>query len=127
MMGSSAQESWEGDLRGLKPTHYLKTGVVPWQAILMLLALWTVFIVGRSIWLAFTKRWAPTLGGFELFKFGADFNQEVNDFGSLRFEKCEPLRAIPGMVGALPGNANGGDEGFIRLSENFASSDGTEQ
>ena len=97
---------------------------MPWEPVFALLALWTAVTVGVSIWTLFNRRWAPTLNGFELFRFGAQYTDDINAFDAGRFEACARLRAIPGMVGVLPGQADGGEAGFIGLSENVADQNG---
>ncbi|KAL9620089.1 MAG: hypothetical protein Q9160_005379 [Pyrenula sp. 1 TL-2023] len=127
MMSPGAQGSWYGNLYSLTPCYYLSTGVVPWQVVFVLLAIWTVLTVFASIWMAFQKRWAPTLSGFEFFKFGAHFHHEVNQMESQRFEHCEAtLGHIPGMVGSLSRVEPKDDDGlgFVGLSKQRARQDG---
>jgi hypothetical protein len=123
-MGARSQEPWEGDLYVLETVRWLRPGPVPWQVVLALLATWTILTVSLSIWTLFTKRWAPTLGGFEFFRLGADYTNEVHRFNSRRFEgSATALGGIPGMIGVMPGGMAGAQEGFIGLSENAAERD----
>lgn len=124
LMGPGTHNSSYGDLYGLKPIRYLKPGSVDWRIVLGLLSLWTLLFLSASIWMAFQRRWASSLTGFEFFKFGAQNPVHVNNFSSRRFEKCTPLRNIPGMVGTLSGNVIDGDEGFIGLSKQEAMMNG---
>lgn len=113
-----------GDLYGLRHIIYLKPGIVPWQPVLILLSLWTFIVVSTSVWMAFTRRWAPSLNAFELFKFGAQYTADVNALSSTRFQECGQLAAMPGMVGTLSGNPQDGEYGFIGLSHHVAPKDG---
>lgn len=113
-----------GDLYGLRHVIYLKPGIVPWQPVLILLSLWTFIVVSASVLMAFTRRWAPSLNAFELFKFGAQYTADVNSLSSTRFQECGQLGALPGMVGTLSGNPQDGEYGFIGLSNRVAPKDG---
>lgn len=122
LMGSSgAHTPSYGDLYGLKPVQYIKPGIIDWRIILSLLSLWAFSLLSASVWMAFNRRWAPYLGGFDFFKFGAQYTAQVNSFSSTRFDECTiPLRGIPGMVGTLSGEALYGEQGFIGLSRRVA-------
>jgi hypothetical protein len=113
---------WYGDLYTLCPTKYLVTGVVSWKIVLALLALWASMICFGAIWLLVFAgpRWAPTLNGFEMFKFGAQYGEEVSQFRTAEPGGCmDVLDHVLGMVGLLLGNGLGEDVrlGFIGLSE----------
>lgn len=49
---------------------------------------------------------------------------EVSRFNAQRFEACKALEDIPGLVGVLPGDVQGGDTGFVGLSESRADVNG---
>lgn len=112
-------------LYALTPAKYLRSGAVPWQLVLALLALWAIS-TSLSALLAVIfagPRWAPTLSGFELFKFGAQYQDEVHQFETVDFQRCtRSLTAIPGMIGILPGIGTAGADNvcFIGLSETVA-------
>jgi hypothetical protein len=125
MMAASGQEPWHGGLYLLESARYITPSVIPWRPVFILFAIWTAATVTVSLWLAFTKRWAPTLGSFEFFQLGAQYTDKVSDFTEESFTECSSLRNIPGMVGGLPGDQSGGTEGFIGLSESEASFDGS--
>lgn len=113
------------DIYKLAPAKYLRSGVVPWQFVLCLLALWAISTSIAALYaVSFGgRRWAPTLSGFELFKFGAQYRDEIHQFQNLEFEQCsEPLKAIPGMIGVLQGGTatNTPNLTFIGLSKNVA-------
>jgi hypothetical protein len=119
-MDQGWQDSWFGNLYGLKKVKYLEPFVFPWKGALGLLVVWTLLTVPASVWMLFTRRWAPTLDGFEMFKFGARHVKEVNQFQGTQFGECESLRTIPGMVGIASGVAPASSYGLIGLSERRA-------
>lgn len=125
LMGPGAHNASYGDLYGLKSVKYIKPGIISWRPVLALLSLWTLLFLAGSVWMAFHRRWASSLTGFEFFKFGAQYPLEVNSFSSTTFQQCIPLRNIPGLVGSLSGNAVDCEEGFIGLSKRVARMDGT--
>lgn len=62
-----------------------------------------------------------------MFRFGAQYTDEVNEFESRDFRGCShALNMVPGTVGVLPGRPGGytgpRERGFIGLSENEARS-----
>lgn len=116
-MDLGGQDMWKGNLYRLKPVKYLRPGIIPWKWVLGLLVLWTTLTVPASVCMLFTRRWATTLSGFELYKFGARNAMEVNDFQGTQFWECESLRTIPGMVGMVPGMAPASSYGLVGLSE----------
>lgn len=126
LMDEDGVDPWtSSDVHALKPARYIRPGPVPWQVVLALLAMWAISTtVGALSTLLFAgPRWAPTLSGFELFKFGAQYQDEVHQFEALDFQGCaRSLTDIPGMVGMLPGKRAAGTNnlGFIGLSENRA-------
>ncbi|KAL9624452.1 MAG: hypothetical protein Q9160_001415 [Pyrenula sp. 1 TL-2023] len=117
---------WYGDLYSLRQTRYLVRGAIPCVPVFVLLALWALIMGTGALWLIFLAgpRWAPSLDGFEMFKFGAKYHGETNDLEDVNFQKCtEPLSKIPGMVGLLPGEGHGSSDRAltpIGLSDNEA-------
>ena len=103
MMGPGCQEPWLGDLYAFETIYWLRPGPVPWQLVLVLLATWTLLVVSASILTLFTKRWTLALSGFDFFRFGAQFSDQVNSFSSRRFDWCDALHVMPGMVGVMEG------------------------
>lgn len=98
-----------GELHRLRNATYIVASVVPWQYVLALLAIWALLTSGGGLWMMFyaKPRWAPTLNGFEMFKFGARYADEVDTFAEVDFQECsDALQNIPGMVGVLPGTAS---------------------
>ena len=124
LMGQGNHNATYGELYGLTAVKYLKPGIIPWRVVLIMLSIWTFVIVSASVWMAFNRRWASSLSAFEFFKFGAQHTADVNGFSSTRFEECERLRNIPGIVGTLSGEIPGGREGFIRMSDKAAMTNG---
>lgn len=127
MMGPGGVDPWFGNLTSLRPTRYLVSGMVPWIPILILLGLWALVLSGAAVWtvLIAGPRWAPSLSGFEMFKFGAQYAEVVDDLETVDFQGCDDaLKRVPGMVGMLPGTGEGAEGGkkwgFIGLSENVA-------
>ena len=127
MMDQGGVDPWIGDLNLLAPARYLIPGAVSCIPVFVLLSLWTLILCGATSWMVLLAgpRWAPSLSGFEMFKFGAQYTEEVDDFETVDFQGCNSsLKRVPGMVGMLPGVDQGiGKQdyrGFIGLSENIA-------
>lgn len=77
--------------------------MIPTVVPAMLLGIWAISSMIFSIMYRFRRRWAATLDGYSMFRFGADFGQMVEKnkrFGSTEdYETCGALRKIPGLVG----------------------------
>jgi hypothetical protein len=59
--------------------------------------------------LAAGPRWGPTLSGFEMFKLGAQYRDEVQGFQTGGYQGCTgSLRAIPRMVELLAETGSAG-------------------
>lgn len=123
LMGEGGVQPWTSPtIHTLTPARHLRPGVVPWQVVLTLLAVWAISTAGAALYMLLFAgpRWAPTLSGFELFKFGAQYQDEIHQFEAVDIQGCNDcLTAIPGMVGMLPGSGTSGADrlGFIGLSE----------
>ncbi|THW57881.1 hypothetical protein D6D20_07654 [Aureobasidium pullulans] len=115
--------AWEGELYGLDPTTALVPGKVPWSIVLTLLILWTAVTSIPSLWVFGRKRWADTLSGFDMFRFGAEWKEAVWQFEENEFEKCPILLEVPGMIGDMEANVM--DTGFIGLSKDEARKNGS--
>ncbi|THZ73266.1 hypothetical protein D6C84_09739 [Aureobasidium pullulans] len=115
--------AWEGELYGLDPTTALVPGKVPWSIVLTLLLLWTAVTSIPSLWVFGRKRWADTLSGFDMFRFGAEWKEAVWQFEENEFEKCPILLEVPGMIGDMEANVM--DTGFIGLSKDEAKKNGS--
>ena len=127
MMDEGGVDPWVGDLRSLSPARYLISGAVSWIPVFILLSIWALVLSSATIWMVCFAgpRWAPSLNGFEMFKFGAQYTEEVDDLETVDFQGCgSALKRVPGMVGMLPGGEKriGRNDklGFIGLSENSA-------
>lgn len=123
-MDRGGQSAWKGSLRGLDEVVYLKPGVVSFWPILALLGLWAALHIGMTLAALWKKRWAATLGGFELFRLGAAYQEELNSLEHDQFQQSSSLTQIPGMVGVLPGTMKDVEPSFIGLSEVAAHQDG---
>ncbi|TIA11214.1 hypothetical protein D6C80_07648 [Aureobasidium pullulans] len=115
--------AWEGELHGLDPTTALVPGKVPWSIVLALLIFWTAVTSIPSLWVFGRKRWADTLSGFDMFRFGAEWKEAVWQFEENEFEKCPILLEVPGMIGDMEANVM--DTGFIGLSKDEARKNGS--
>ncbi|RPA79694.1 hypothetical protein BJ508DRAFT_139605 [Ascobolus immersus RN42] len=82
----------------------LVSGVLPWYVPLCLLAPWCfiswILVAGYG----FQKRWADTLDAYSMFRFGAEFSDDIKanpDFSNTKidFQSCSALRKMPGLVG----------------------------
>jgi hypothetical protein len=116
-MGSQGQNPWQGNLLAYDSVKYLSTRVIPWRLVLALLAVWTVFTLSITIPIPFTKRWAPSLQSFEYFRFGALYSDVVGGFESTRFERCDELERLPGLLGVVSGGSAMSQLHFLGLSE----------
>lgn len=132
LMDEGSTDVWEGNLTSLRPTAYLTNGVLSWISVLVLLSIWALTLCLGALWTAFFAgpRWAPTLDGFEMLKFGAQYTEQINQFQTVKSQGCtQALQNIPGMVGMLPGTGGASSSrsqlGFIGLSENFATKGAT--
>ncbi|THX23131.1 hypothetical protein D6D10_10376 [Aureobasidium pullulans] len=114
---------WETDLYGLDSTTALVPGKVPWSIVLTLLILWTAVTSISSLWVFGRKRWADTLSGFDMFRFGAEWKEAVWQFEENEFEKCPILLEVPGMIGDMESNVM--NTGFIGLSKDEAKKNGS--
>ncbi|THY70995.1 hypothetical protein D6C86_09743 [Aureobasidium pullulans] len=76
-----------------------------------------------SLWVFDRKRWADTLSGFDMFRFGAEWKGAVWQFEENEFEKCPILLEVPGMIGDMESNVM--DTGFIGLSKDEAKKNGS--
>ena len=102
------------NLKGLDTSSDLTVGVVPWQVVLALLLTWAVITVIPQLCVFYEKRWSSTLEAFEMFRFGAEYREAVQQFQSNEFTENQILRQVPGMIGDLePRRKNG----FVGLSK----------
>lgn len=126
VMGEGGVMPWTSpSIHATKPAKYIRPGAVPWQLVLSLLAVWAIStsLGAISTALLVGPRWAPTLNGFELFKFGAQYQEEVHQLEAVDFRECTgSLSAIPGMIGILPGCEKDGpsDLRFVGLSNDVS-------
>ncbi|EGC41819.1 conserved hypothetical protein [Histoplasma capsulatum var. duboisii H88] len=78
-------------------------GVIPPIYVGVLFAIWTVGSVIFGCVYGFRCRWSDTLDGYSMFRFGADFAQEIKDEPDFacasEFQECQALWKLPGLVG----------------------------
>ncbi|KAJ9602389.1 hypothetical protein H2200_013244 [Cladophialophora chaetospira] len=102
------------DLKGLDTVNDLAIGVVPWQVVVTLLLIWAVITVLPQLWVFSEKRWSSTLEAFEMFRFGAEYREVVQQFEGNDFRENQILRQVPGMIGDLESRRK---RGFVGLSK----------
>ncbi|KAK2743616.1 hypothetical protein FQN55_007214 [Onygenales sp. PD_40] len=78
-------------------------GTVPAALPAVLFAIWAFGSALLGALYGFRRRWSEVLDGYSMFRFGADYADEIRDqpdFSSIRqFDKCDALRRLPGLVG----------------------------
>lgn len=118
-------------LKELNPITGIVPGVLPYQLIVALLALWTLLTVLPQLMAPssfFGRRWASALDGFAMFHFGAEWRDAVHELrvGDLVSQDTTSLCDVPGMVGGLEPRhvreAGGASQapGFVGLSRYMA-------
>lgn len=93
-------------LKGLDPIADIVPGVLPYQLVMMLLALWTLLTVLPQLLFPgsfFGRRWASVLDGFAMFRFGVKWRGAVHELRGrhLASQDATSLCQVPGMVGNL--------------------------
>ena len=104
MMDEGGIDPWYGELYNLKSAKWLVNGPVPAKPILALLALWAAICSGGALWILIFAgpRWAPSLSGYELFKFGGRYTSQTAKLNLVDLQAgVRSLKEIPGMVGLL--------------------------
>ncbi|RGP81867.1 hypothetical protein FLONG3_64 [Fusarium longipes] len=94
MMGPGV-EPFKGDLSGVQTIRALKPGIISWKLILALLCLWTLAIGISTTFFLLRGCDAPLLDGYQLFKAGAEWGEEVRGATQDRFQFCEVLQGVP--------------------------------
>jgi hypothetical protein len=112
-VGSGAWTS--NNLTGLDTTNDLVIGVVPWEVVLALLLTWAVITVVPQLRVFSEKRWSSTLEAFEIFRFGAEYREAVQQFESNEFTENRILRQVPGLIGDLEPRRSIGFVGLSRV------------
>jgi hypothetical protein len=86
-----------------RPGKVLEPGVIPWAAPFTFFLIWAVGCALLACIYGFRRRWSEILDGYSLFRFGADFADQVRDridFSSVdSFEDCKVLPKLPGLIG----------------------------
>ena len=114
-MMSIGPANWTGELHGLDPASDLVPGKIPWQIVLTLLCLWCAMTVIPQIWTFREPRWSSTLEAFEIFRFGAEWRDAIQQFKSNDFRDNDVLLDMPGMIGDMTPNAGNGFIGLTRI------------
>ncbi|KAK5631103.1 hypothetical protein RRF57_006818 [Xylaria bambusicola] len=65
------------DLKGLDPANDLISGIIPWQLVLVLLALWTTLSTLPQILMFNQARWSQTLEAYAIKRFGAHWRDAL--------------------------------------------------
>jgi hypothetical protein len=91
------------DATSSRPGKVLETGVMPWLVPLVFFLIWAAGCAVLAVVYGFRRRWSEVLDGYSLFRFGADFADDVRDridFSSVdSFEDCKVLPRLPGLIG----------------------------
>jgi hypothetical protein len=101
MMAVSPSNWTSPELQGLTETSDIEPGVVPWQLVLALLALWWLVTVPPQCWAFFDRRWSSALEAKDMFRFGAQNPDVGGKMANGEFTESDVLRDIPGMIGDL--------------------------
>ncbi|KAJ9606789.1 hypothetical protein H2200_008798 [Cladophialophora chaetospira] len=94
MMGTGP-EPFTAGLSTVSQAAILRPGIISWKLILPLLVLWTVLFVGLISVYGFRSRFAATLNGYQLFRFGALWGQELRGTPLTNFTDLDLLSQIP--------------------------------
>ena len=91
----------------------LELGVVPPLVPAIWLSLWAFVSALLGLAYGFRRRWSAALDGYTLFRFGANFGDEMRGVSSVdAFEECERLWELPGFIGDM---RHGENSGYISL------------
>ncbi|KAL8929811.1 MAG: hypothetical protein Q9208_000955 [Pyrenodesmia sp. 3 TL-2023] len=112
--------NWTGELMGLDPASDVVPYLIPWKLVLVLLCLWTVLTVLPQLYVFSERRWSSRLTAAEMFRFGAEIQDNARLLRSRDLRENDVLRRMPGMVGDV---APGAEKGFVGLSRVPARSD----
>ncbi|KAK2802464.1 hypothetical protein FQN51_004527 [Onygenales sp. PD_10] len=86
-----------------RPSKILDTGVLPPIIPAIPLIIWALGSAILGAMYGFRRRWAETLDGYCLFRFGADFSKQISDnpdFSGIEpFYKSRGLKRLPGLIG----------------------------
>lgn len=97
-MTGPAQESHFAGLTGFSETTILRPGVIPWQFILALLLLWTLLFMSSTVFYFNSPRLGPSLGAYQLFRFGAEWHQDLTEKLSVDCDRSKSLSQIPNQA-----------------------------
>ncbi len=119
-ISGEAELSWTHEsLVSADQTLVLGRGILNPLVVVALLFLWAAICLTLALCYGFQRRWAETMDGFSVIRFGADaVGSGLYDFATdtipREMEHAGWLRKLPGMVGdSRPGH----DPGYIALSD----------
>lgn len=102
-VGSFENAYLHSNLTSSRPGKVVKKGKLPPVVPAVLFVIWAAGSIILAIGFGFGRRWSSSLGGYSLFRLGADLAEEIRDqvdFLSVQgFEKCEKLWRLPGFAG----------------------------
>ena len=95
----SPNAKWHGNLTYAIETSILSPGQISPISVLILLILWAVCSTTLGILFGLRPRWADTLDGFSMFRFGSDNPGFADGCCVKTYDQCPDLLLIPGLVG----------------------------
>ncbi|RPA71456.1 hypothetical protein BJ508DRAFT_419911 [Ascobolus immersus RN42] len=105
------------NVTGTHQKRVLVRGTLGWQVIMALFIIWCACSVALVSMYGFRRRWSETLDSYSMFRFGADFGDEIQkkrDFSDTKdYEQCPSLKEIPGLVGDSRPESNPGKISLI--------------
>jgi hypothetical protein len=114
-MTGPAPHTHKAELLGYSELTILRRGVVPWQIVLSLLLVWDMLFTAATCLFFTNTRFAPSLGAYQLFKFGAEWHHEMTDSMKSDFVDAKLLEEIP-TSHELQGKAEKGHYGFVGVT-----------
>lgn len=98
-LSHSSAGTWFGDLTYAETTTILTPGKLSPLPVLILLGIWAIASTIVGVVFATRPRWAETLDGFSMFRFGSDYSGWSHEASAKPFRKCVELLDVPGLVG----------------------------
>lgn len=103
---TSPSNTSNSSLMGLEHASDIVTGRVPYQVVMVLLIIWVAITVLPQVFIPgffFDRRWASTLDGFAMFRFGAEWTAQVHELysGGMAEPGTASLKRVPGMIGDM--------------------------
>jgi hypothetical protein len=98
-LSHSSAGTWFGGLTYAESTTILTPGKLSPLPVLILLGVWAIASTIVGVVFATKPRWAETLDGFSMFRFGSDYSGWSHEASAKPFRKCVELLDVPGLVG----------------------------